>query len=57
MAKFAYNNAKNIITCYILFELNYSYYPQILYKKDVNLCSKLKIADMLLAKLKDLMIV
>lgn len=36
MATFAYNNIKNASTDLISFELNYSYHPQILFKKDVN---------------------
>ena len=40
MAEFAYNNAKNASTGYILFELNYGYYPRTFYKKDLDLHSK-----------------
>ena len=38
IAKFAYNNAKNINTGYRPFELNYGYYPRVLYKKNCNFC-------------------
>lgn len=47
MAKFAYNNTKNINIGYMPFKLNYNYYPWILYKEDVDFCSKSKIADKL----------
>ena len=57
MAKFAYNNAKNASTGYTLFELNCGYYLQMLYKNDVNLCSKSKSADKLSAELRELIIV
>ena len=57
MAKFAYNNAKNAKFGYTLFELNCGYYFGILYKNNVNFCSKFKSVDKLLAKLKKLMIV
>ena len=36
MADFVYNNAKNASTSHTPFELNYGYYPQMLYKEDVN---------------------
>lgn len=36
MAKFAYNNAKNININHTLFELNYGYYPYVFYKKDID---------------------
>lgn len=42
MAKFAYNNVKNINISYILFELNYNYYFYMLYKKNVELYFKSK---------------
>lgn len=57
IAKFVYNNVKNISISYILFKLNYGYYFWKLYKKDVDFCSKSKIADKLLVKLKKLVIV
>ena len=37
MAEFAYNNAKNTSTNYTPFELNYGYYPRVLYKEDLDL--------------------
>lgn len=45
MAKFTFNNAKNASIGYMLFKLNYNYYFWILYKKDINSRSKLKITD------------
>lgn len=50
--KFIYNNAKNANMSYILFKLNYDYHLEILYKKNINSCFKLKIIDKLLIKLK-----
>ena len=57
IAKFAYNNAKNANTSYMPFELNYNYYPQMSYKKEVDSYFKSKLVDKLLAKLRELMIV
>ena len=57
MIKFIYNNTKNVSTGYTPFELNCGYHPQILYKEEVNLCSKFKLADKLLAKLRELIII
>ena len=42
MAKFAYNNAKNVNSGHTLFELNCGYHPWMSYKKDVNPSSKSK---------------
>ena len=57
MAEFAYNSTKNTSIGYTLFELNYGYHPQMSYKEDVNPRSQSKLADKLLVKLKELMIV
>ena len=57
MAKFAYNNAKNVSTSCTLFELNCGYYSQISYKDNVDFCFKLKSANKLLTELRKLMIV
>ena len=57
MAEFAYNNAKNASINYTPFELNCGYHPQILYKEEVNLRSKSKSADKILAERRELMIV
>ena len=55
IAEFAYNNAKNLSTGHKSFELNYGYHPCILFEEDINPCSWLKSADVLLAKQQDLM--
>ena len=57
MAEFAYNNAKNANTGHTPFELNCGYHPRISYKKEVDLYSKLKSVNKLLAELGELMIV
>ena len=57
MAKFVYNNAKNVSTGHISFELNCGYHPQILYKEKVDPRSKSKLVDKLSAELKELIIV
>lgn len=57
MAEFAYNNAKNASTSHIPFELNCSYHPHISYKEEADLLSKLKSADKLAIKLRNLMTV
>lgn len=36
MAKFTYNNAKNVSTGHTLFKLNCGYYPRVSFKKDTN---------------------
>ena len=55
MAKFAYNNAKNMSNAHTPFKLNCGYYLHIFFKEDTNLCSQLKIADKLSAELQELM--
>lgn len=40
MAKFAYNNAKNVSIVHTLFELNYEYYPRISFEDKTNLLSR-----------------
>ena len=57
MAEFAYNNAKNASTGHTPFELNCGYHLWMLYKKEVNLCSKSKLADKQSAELRKLMFV
>lgn len=51
MAKFTYNNAKNASIGYIPFELNCSYYDQVLFKENINShlrsCFANKLADQL----------
>ena len=55
MAKFAYNNIKNISTNYTPFEFNYSYYSYILYKEEADSWSISPSADKLITKLRNLM--
>ena len=57
MAKFDYNNVKNVSIGYTPFELNCGYHSHILYKKNINSDFKLKIIDKLWAQLKELIIV
>ena len=57
MTEFAYNNAKNASTGHMLFELNDKYYPKMFYEEDIDLHSKLKLVDKLLAELQELMTV
>ena len=57
MAEFAYNNAKNASAGHTLFELNCGYHPRVFFKKATNPCSRSKIADELLAELRELMTV
>ena len=57
MAKFAYNNAKNLSTGHTLFELNYGYHLCVSFKEDTNPYSYLKSADKLSAKLQQLITV
>lgn len=45
MAEFAYRNAIIATTSDISFKLNYDYHLRVSYKKDVNLCAKLRFAD------------
>ena len=55
MAKFAYNNAKNASTGHPPFELNNGYYRRIFYEECIDLRSKSKSADQLLAELQEFM--
>ena len=57
MAKFAYNNANNASTGHTAIELNCGYYPCVFFKKDKNLCFRLKTTNKLLAELQKLIIV
>ena len=54
MAKFAYNNAKNASTGYTLFELNYSFYPQVFFKDNIDYYSKTRSVDKLVNELREL---
>ena len=52
MTEFAYNNTKNASTGYTSFELNCGYHPHVSYEKNIDLCSKSKLADDLASNLK-----
>ena len=54
MAKFAYNNAKNVSSSRNFFELNCDYYLYVSFKEDTNPCSKSNSADKLSVELQDL---
>lgn len=54
MAEFAYNNVKNASISYIFFELNCGHYFYILYKENINFCSKSKAVDKLVEQLGNL---
>lgn len=47
MAKFTYNNAKNIDNCYTLFELNGDYHPRIFFEDKVDPHLRSRLADKL----------
>ena len=54
MAKFAYNNAKNVSTGHMPFEFNYGFYPQVSFKDNVNLCFRSCFANKLAKELRKL---
>lgn len=47
IVEFVYNNAKNMNTGHIPFELNYDSHPHVFYKANINPYSKSKSADKL----------
>ena len=57
MVEFAYNNAKNTYTNYILLELNCDFRLKISYKDDVKPYSKSKTADQLATDLQTFMFI
>ena len=57
MAKFAYNNAKNLSTGHMSLELNCGYHLRVFFKENTDPCSWSKSADKLLPKLQELMTV
>ena len=57
MVEFVYNNAKNASTGYTSLELNCGYHLYKSYKKDINFCSKSKLADNLASNLREFMAV
>lgn len=54
MAKFVYNNIKNISISYLSFQIKYGYNLQDFYKKKINSCFKFLLAKMLALKLNNL---
>ena len=57
IVEFAYNNAKNLNTGYMPFELNRGYYPCVFFEKVTNPCLQSKLVDKLATKLRDLITV
>lgn len=57
IAKFVYNNNKNVSIGHILFKLNCDYHFQMSYKDNINFCFKFKSVDKLLIELREFMIV
>lgn len=57
MAKFVYNNAKNVCIGSTFFKLNYKYLFYISYKENIKLQSKFKAVNKLLTKLEKLILV
>lgn len=57
MAKFLYNNAKNISISYTSFKLNYNYYPRISFKYNVDSCLKSYLINELANKPKDVILI
>ncbi len=55
MAEFMYNNAKNVSTSHILFELNCGYHPRVSFEKDVDPRSRSRSANKLPEELRKLM--
>ncbi len=54
IAEFAYNNAKNGSISHNPFELNYKFYPQVLFKEDVKPYFKSHLANKLVDELRKL---
>ena len=54
MAKFTYNNSKNISTGHTLFELNYGYHPWVSFKDKFNIRSRFLSANGLAIELRKL---
>ena len=57
IAEFAYNHARNASTDHTPFELNCGYHLRESYQEDVNFHSESKLADKLLVRLRELIIV
>ncbi len=54
MAKYAYNNAKNVSTGYTPFELNCGYHHRVSFEEDVDPRSRAHSANKLAEKLREL---
>ena len=54
MAEFAYNNAKNANTGYILFEFNCGYHPKVSFAENIDLRLKSHSANKLTEELREL---
>ena len=57
MAEFAFNNGKNASNSYMPFKLNCGYDSRVFYKENIDFRPKSKLADELLAELRELMTV
>ena len=57
MIEFAYNNVKNTSIGHTFFELNCRYHSGVFYEKDLDPCSKSRIAKELSFKLQKLMMI
>lgn len=55
MAEFVYNIVKKTSTGFTPFKFNCKFHFRVLYKEDVNFCSKSKIADELAVRMRNLM--
>ena len=55
ITKFTYNNVKNVNIGHTSFESSCGYHFQVFYKRNIDPCSKFKLADELLVKLQELM--
>lgn len=54
IAEYAYNNTKNTSTGYIYYKFNCDFLLEVFYKKYVDLLSKSKVVDKLIAELSKL---
>lgn len=57
MTEFVYNNIKNLNSGQISFKLNCNYHIYIFYKNNIVYKSKFKLVDIIIAKLRELIIV
>ena len=54
MAKFTYNNAKNVKNSHMSFELKFDYHSKVSFKEHIHPCFKFKLINKLLARLQKL---